>query len=662
MTGLPSTCNGTFQIVKAGLPSSTPLSEVVLGSYGNGSSIDIGPFNNTPLSIVILCEGVFSYLSLKYRDNTRLEYVVPYALKGNNKNNYRAEPDLNVLGSKSIFVKGYMSSTTIFETVLIFNIIKTDPQSTITSLYTTSMDFGSGIGINVEYKTDQVQLNSAAKPFEFIWVALSVTGTVVKIDTNTGIILGEYKTRPNYFSAYLISSAVDYDGSVWVANSTNYYPDCCPGSGSVVHIGLKENNQCEDRNNNGVIDTSTGSNDIKGWRWIGVNTNVSTADDECIIHYVGVNSKGTGRNHISINIDNDVWVSGQELRNFDLIKGGGPDVLVSGKIIRSELSVGYGGNGGLISDEILWSAGPLLRWNTSRPLTGENGDPDPSGPNIGPLAEQTNWAAQDYFQSSQICIDKDGNVWSPRYLEGTVIKYDKDGVFLGEYRLPSGGTIYGCVVDSREGGTNDVWIARSHVGQQEPGFLAVHHLRNDGTFVGTATRPLVSNFYGSAYGLAVDAKGKIWATNGNSRVLRIDPSKGELIGSTHVGAVDLVVPVTFNTLTFVAIDVGDMTGSNLRSAPTTGNWRVTIDRTDTNFDWNSTTVSWDADVPDTSKLLVTVASSINGTLFSAPKSVVNGSRLNSGIPTGRYLQVQISLQRQNRSSRSPILHELKVVS
>ncbi len=48
---------------------------------------------------------------------------------------------------------------------------------------------------------------------------------------------------------------------------------------SVVKIGLVENGQCEDRNDNGVIDTSTGLDDVKDWDNAGgVDTEGGVAD------------------------------------------------------------------------------------------------------------------------------------------------------------------------------------------------------------------------------------------------------------------------------------------------------------------------------------------------------------------------------------------------
>ena len=148
--------------------------------------------------------------------------------------------------------------------------------------YTVSLDFDKGDSINVNSidVADQLQLNNVATPFKCIWVAASARGTIIKVDTETGDILGEYLTTPgvNSGSGNPSRTTVDNDGSVWVANRNG-------NPGSVVHVGLLENGQCEDRNGNGVIDTSTGLGDIKPWGDLSGTRNVATAEDECIVSY-----------------------------------------------------------------------------------------------------------------------------------------------------------------------------------------------------------------------------------------------------------------------------------------------------------------------------------------------------------------------------------------
>ncbi|HSP77709.1 MAG TPA: hypothetical protein VLQ93_04230, partial [Myxococcaceae bacterium] len=185
--------------------------------------------------------------------------------------------------------------------------------------------------INVVRDGNQVRLDNTARAFNFIWVAVSSKGTIVKIDTRTGAVLGEYWTSPVGQPKDPSRTTVDKNGNAWAGNRAG---------NSVVHIGLLENGQCVDRNGNGVIDTSQGLNDIRAWpNWNGVDTNggISTAEDECILHYVRVSSRGT--RHLSVNAENDLWVSGTGWGSwkFDLIDGR------TGLLKRHEKSVGYGG-------------------------------------------------------------------------------------------------------------------------------------------------------------------------------------------------------------------------------------------------------------------------------------------------------------------------------
>ena len=71
--------------------------------------------------------------------------------------------------------------------------------SPASGVYTVDADFDVGSMINVNHdapNNDQLQLNDAGEAFNFIWVAVSSEGTVVKIDTETCEVLGEYLTNP----------------------------------------------------------------------------------------------------------------------------------------------------------------------------------------------------------------------------------------------------------------------------------------------------------------------------------------------------------------------------------------------------------------------------------------------------------------------------------
>ncbi len=505
--------------------------------------------------------------------------------------------------------------------------------------YTFDADFDQGASINVNHSpSDQLQLNSVATPFNFIWVAVSSKGTIVKIDTNTGVVLGEYRTAPSGRSLDPSRTTVDSNGSVWATNRAEYgsiaanaiaagIPAASGGMGSIVHVGLAENGQCVDRNGNSMIDTSTGLGDIRPWANGGGVDNlggVSTAEDECIIHYTRVNA--TGARHVSVNASNNVWVSGTGDKNFDLVNG------ATGSIMSQQPSVGYGGYGGLIDGSgVIWSARPLLRWDTALPLTGANGDP--AGSSIGPPASGTNWAGQGSPDSYGLCINpNNGEVWETQLTGNIIHQYAPNGTFLGSF---AHGYNYaqGCVVDS----SGHVWVAHSLLG----GGNTVGHLNSTGSHLGNVT-------VGSGpTGVAVDANGKIWATNYYSKtVSRIDPA---LAGG--VGAVDL----TTVDLGGLLYNYSDMTGSTLVAPPNNGTWTIVHDSLAPGQEWG--TVSWTASTPDDSMLTVSVASSELplGPFVLAPAA----SGVDLTIPNGRYLKVVVSFTRAT-TGVSPILYDLSL--
>jgi streptogramin lyase len=514
--------------------------------------------------------------------------------------------------------------------------------------YTLDADFDEGTLVNVNHdapNNDQLQLDSQATPFEFIWIAMSARGTVVKIDTNSGAILGEYRSTPsNQGNGNPSRTTVDNDGSVWVANRNNV----SNGFGTVLHIGLLENGQCEDRNHSGTIETSTGLGNIRAWPDASLTIDsraVATAADECIVHYTQVNSTGT--RHVSVDANNDVWVSGRVLRNFDLVKGGRYDVPLSGQIMRQEFSVGFGGYGGLIDGNgVIWSAGSstfrdLLRWDTANFLVGANGDP--AGPSIGPPAAGTNWSGQ-AGNSYGLCIDSQGNVWNTGLSGNVIAKYAPDGTFLGQFGHGDLNA-QGCVVD----GNDHVWVAHSLF----PGKNTVGHLLNNGTFIGNVTVGF------GPTGVAVDAQGKIWSANRTSSTAsRIDPAAGPIgaDGVTPVGAVDLTVDLGAGGLPY---NYSDMTGSTLIAPPNSGTWTVVYDSGIADVEWGF--VTWTSDEPSDSEISVTVASSTVSASgpFSAPETVTQGVDLT--VPDGQFVKIVVSFTRAS-TGESPILFDLTITA
>lgn len=481
--------------------------------------------------------------------------------------------------------------------------------------FTQADQFSTGDAFNVEQAgPNTLQVNSKARAFDRIWVAVSTKGTIVKIDTDSGAILGEYRSAPNGDGQDPSRTTVDQNGNVWATNRA---------SNTVVQIGSVENGQCVDRNGNGTIDTSTSQNDIRPWTNAGgIDTDggVDTALDECILKYVRVSSSGT--RHVSVTKDNDIWVSGTGNRIFNLIDGD------TGAILRTEGPVGYGGYGGLIDQNgVIWSAtypSELLRWDTANPLSGPEGGNWEALPR-GPQAPN----------SYGTCIDLFGNVWVTE-LGSFVRKYAPDGTLLGTF-YHGNDYAQGCAVD----GNGDVWVAHSLYRS------TVGHLTNEGVLVG------VVSVGSGPTGISVDAAGKIWASNYNSgTVSRINPE----LGSIDAGTGKRVGLVEFTTagLGGNPYNYSDMTGSTLQGVPTSGTWTATFDAGSAGANWGG--IDWHATVPGDGSLQVRVSVGDVAATLGTGNVVGDGG----AVPgSGRFAKVTVTMTRA-ATGLSPQLHDVSL--
>jgi streptogramin lyase len=475
--------------------------------------------------------------------------------------------------------------------------------------YTLDADFDEGTLVNVNHdapNNDQLQLNSQGEPFNFIWVAASGLGTIVKIDTITGAVLGEYLSAPDGRGRNPSRTTVDSNGNVWAGNRN----EASGGQGSVVRIGLLENGQCVDRNGNGVIDTSTGLGDVRSWSNTGAaddNGGVSTADDECIINYV--RTAGTNVRTVAVDGTNDVWVGGYGNRVHEKIDG-----LTGASVVGTQFNLGCGGYGGLVDGNgILWSASfsaSLLRYDTNT-LTG-------SCISLG-------------RNSYGLGIDTNGFIWNSNWSFNTILKIDPSGApILGPFSTGGASNDRGVTVTAAD---NNVWVANS-------GGSDISRLDNSGVFqavIGVGITPT---------GVAVDAAGKVWVTNFTSdNVMRIDPA---------TNAVDLTVPLRPGSSPY---NYSDMTGSTLIAPPETGTWAVIYDSECEGHEWATVNVSWNSDEPDDSSITVEVSSSDDGVIFGPAEVVASGDPLTVG--DGRYLKVVVTFERSTAGG-SPILYDLTI--
>ncbi|MGD9147214.1 MAG: hypothetical protein PVI80_16725, partial [Anaerolineae bacterium] len=303
-------------------------------------------------------------------------------------------------------------------------------------LYTTDADFDQGTLVSVNHdppNNDQLQLDSPTEPFPFINVAASGRGTVVRANTETGEIVGEYRTAPEGRGLNPSRTTVDLFGNVWTANRAEVGEIDGVPHGSAVKIGLIVGgtrtdgsgapdpsggyvappfgyNTCVDRDNDGLIRTSVGLGDILDWPDLtdglgGAAGLVEDAEDECILIYQRLYDAEQAR-HVSVDADNNVWVGGYPYtpRMFHKLDGADGAILDS----FDAQQVGCGGYGGLVDGNgILWSVGgALLRY-------------DP--------AAGTGLCIQEYGYG--LGIDTNGNIWLSIW-DGGIVKIAPDGTVV----------------------------------------------------------------------------------------------------------------------------------------------------------------------------------------------------------------------------------------
>jgi len=518
--------------------------------------------------------------------------------------------------------------------------------------YTTDADFDQGTLVNVNHDVvhDQIQLNESVTPFPFINVAASARGTIIRIDVNTGAILGEYYTSPNGMGRNPSRTTVDLTGSVWVSNrnESGYSPaGTQTPKGSITRVGLViggtrvnadgtpnpagqylkppfQYNTCIDRNGDGLIKTSRGLGNILPW----TNTNgadthggVSSAEDECIINYT--RTIATNTRTVAIDADNNVWVGGANMAHEKINGATGQPVP------GTQFNLGCGGYGGLIDKNgVLWSArfgNGLLRFDTNT-MTGRC-----LGNSMG-----------DYG----LGIDPNtGEIWHSS-LDGSakVGKIAPDGSLIGRYNQGFY-RAQGVAVDD----ASNVWVAHAKDRSKTVG-----HLRTNGTYVGSVTVGT------GPTGVAVDANGKVWATNYNSNtVSRINPDAGPVGGGGYkVGAVDMTVSLGSGAYPY---NYSDMTGYvSIGSTSQQGIWTVIQDSGVPGNRWG--TITWNTEPegsqPEGTQIILEARAAETEAGLPGQSFIV----VSNNVPfmlLGRFIEARVILK-PNASGTSPVLSDINI--
>jgi RHS repeat-associated protein len=526
--------------------------------------------------------------------------------------------------------------------------------------FTRNVDFAQGMLVNLNYDAvpDQLQLNTKITPFPFVAVPCTGRGTVVRIDAESGQVLGEYLTCPPNLNSSPSPSrtTVDRFGNFWVANrdalsvtrmglvigGTRGYPT--NGNAFVAHPEGDYlappflYNTCIDRNGDGYIRTSRGLSNALAWNGPSWDAAITTNTDEVILNFVPLPWQLAGVRTIAIDANNDVWVGGYSGNGHIKIDG------VNGQVITSTLFYPSGGGyGGLIdSAGVLWSAGPndghVLRFDTANP---------------------SQYSHIEVNQNYGLGIDPfTGNIWVSRYGDNNVSTLSPQGELLATTALTYPRLCEnncpgpkGVAVDER----GNVWVAIAYYGGNY-----ICHLRTDGTYVGEI---FIGCGMDDVTGVAVDHRGKVWATVGSQgyssynrgTAIRIDSGKGPIgAGGYRLGAVDLAVELGPDAYPYT---YSDMTGYVVMGSTAPGGfWIVTHDGGQADIAWRR--VKWSATEPEGTSVKVELrAANAISLLSQATFTVVTNDTSFSGI-SGRYAEVRVTLSKPIGTNVTPILYDL----
>eukprot|EP01006_Ploeotia_vitrea_P053676 TRINITY_DN67807_c3_g10_i1.p1 TRINITY_DN67807_c3_g10~~TRINITY_DN67807_c3_g10_i1.p1 ORF type:complete len:589 (+),score=294.33 TRINITY_DN67807_c3_g10_i1:72-1838(+) len=502
---------------------------------------------------------------------------------------------------------------------------------------TTTGDFDDGDHGNTFAENGDLKItNENQGSFKFAWVP-STDGKIWKIDVSDGTIKAVYRSAPAGYGTNPSRTTVDGSGNVWAGNRAETSGD----SGSVVYIGLSENNQCEDLNGDGVITTSTGPGDLKPWTRTDNGDGTFTDDrDECILHLF--RTSATAIRHVSVDQANTgrVWVSGQHGTKggwFDLLDG------ATKSIVRTEErnnnpGNAVGGYGGIVTpDNYLYGAS----WFINQHLNVIFPTDDPSAH----LTDDDPPGTAKWYKSHAsygLCYNPlDGKVYGT--FNSNIHRYDAGHQGLTEFtRTVTSGFNRGCVFDAN----NSMWVASSNGLYR---VMNAHKCNVAPSGNDCKTERFLANTYFT--GVSLDSNGRIVATAYHAKVVYFMNKDAALTDSpqydflTNIGAAGGGQLYTYS----------DFTGSTVTGAPLTGTWCENYAISEVGSD---VTISWNA-TPNGGTVALTYAFSDDGVSFTTAQALTSSGQVVSS-PTAQHVRVCSTLERTDPNDPSPEVHDITV--
>ena len=387
-----------------------------------------------------------------------------------------------------------------------------DPSDPSTSTSTSTGD-STTTGAKLDMGPQPCEPDLTPSTFDYIWIANSSEGTVSKINTKTGIEEGRFRTAAQ--AANPSRTSVNQYGDVAVSNRD---------PGSITKIAALEV-RCNDNNNNGKIDTSTGPGNILPW-----------GQDECVLWHQSFPSpgysqgprptawEGIAQDPVTCEIPVPRlwggWQDGGGTAHF--VRLDGDTGMVLDEVLRPNwVGSGYGPYGGAVnSASDLYAVGleNTLVHIDATTLVLEN------LPTPGDLA------------SYGFALDKNGDLWVGSYGVNSMYHYkvnEKKWYPLGN----GGGWVLGLQTDK----LGRVWGAGTG-----PCRL-VHASVADVKYVNAAI-PLPG--CNQPWGASIDNEGFVWIVDKGNKAFKVNPDTYK---------VELVVTGLVNPYTY-----SDMTGQGLQ--------------------------------------------------------------------------------------------------
>jgi streptogramin lyase len=476
--------------------------------------------------------------------------------------------------------------------------------------YTSDDDFEEGTMVGLVTSSGSLVLSDDWDTLPYVWVPNSVTGTVSKIDAESGNELGRYRTGPN-IETVPGAAAVDLDGSCWVANRN---------AGTVVKIGLYENGGCADRDGDGLITTSkdsSGNGDISG------SEELDWGEDECVLVEVSLveGSEGIhvpGEEHedyeandlqaVAVDDAGDVWAGVYDSNLLYRLDGSTGEILEDLDLADDAT---YPTAAVVDGDGTLWLSSWPDRWVLGvNPSTGETNRIDLDHGSYGMALDGSNGlfvTGLEHQAFTKIDTETDEVAW-----------------------LQIAGRLANGVATTEEG---RIWIAAAGDG-------TVTRYRSDGAQSGQQF------FAGRPTGLAVDQDGRVWVSGSETEsIYRLDPS---------TFAVELEKPLVGSGGHDAT---GDFTGIVVRNLTSRyGTWTVIHDSQVAGTPWG--TLSWKVDRPMGTATRFRARSSEDQETWSEWERTANGAGLEA-TPPGRYIEIEVALQ-QVSGEELPKLNELTI--